>query len=155
MKYLRQLVGALLVLAVAAMMPGPLLACAQMGHRCGMMMEQPAAPAPAQVAHEEHATGDHDCCPKKKDAEVSAPKLCHETAAAMPADCTMSSRCCEMSPAPVTNPGPSSTAKKIHPAIAVVSVVDFAGNSTRSDWTSFVLASYTKPVFELKTDLRI
>jgi hypothetical protein len=146
MKRLRQLVGALLVLAVAALMPAPLLACAHMPEQCPMMSQPQAA--------DEMEMGGDDCCPQDA-PQASSATQCHETEMAMPSDCAMSSRCCEMASAPASDPAQLSAEKQIAVDVQTRALTVVFVPITSRDERPLRIFGYTKPIFELKTDLRI
>lgn len=163
MTRLRQLVSALMVLAMLVVLNAPLLACGQAEHQCAMMDHQMAQTAPTSDASPDATSDDamampeHDCCPRKGPEAPAAPekKSCHETAAVMPAECATSSNCCEMGNAPVVSVAQAAPVKKVLLA-AISHLAPDPGLFARS---SFEHASLErpplKPVFELKADLRI
>ena len=139
------------VLALLMVLNAPLLACQMAGHKCAMMDHAAKVPAPATM------TG-HACCHGKGSQPAKAPanKSCHETAVMMPASCVASSNCCDMGRSPVvTVVGHSVPVKKIILAVAADSPPEpLLIERGRAQWSS-AIALYQKPVFELKTDLRI
>ena len=138
------------VLALLMVLNAPLLACQVAGHKCAMMDHAAKAPEPMAMAS-------HACCHgKSQPAKVPAKKSCHETAALMPAECAASTSCCDMGRAPVvTVVAQSVPAKKIILAVAADSPPEpLLIERGRAEWSS-AIALYQKPVFELKTDLRI
>ena len=147
--HIRQIVAALMILAVVSMFSAPLLACEAAGHRCAMMSH---APKVAVAVHK----AKHDCCPKKgSDAPAPAKQSCHENAVVMPSECASSTQCCDMGNAPVVSVVQVEPAKKS--LLAIVSdpppdpFMVAAGHIDRSA----VLPIHPRPVFDLKTDLRI
>ena len=147
MSRLRQLVSFVMILAVVSMFSAPLLACEAAGHRCAMMSHAPKAAAPMAK---------HDCCPKKEKSEAPAKQTCHKQAAVMPTECATSTDCCDMgNTAPVVGVAQAEPAKRS--VLAVVSdpppepYLVAAGHVDRAS----ALPRHPRPVFELKTDLRI
>jgi hypothetical protein len=150
MTRIRQIVSLLMILAVVSMFSAPLLACEAAGHRCAMRMSHSSHPAaPVQKPK-------HDCCPKQgSEAPAPAKSTCHENAVVMPAECASSTQCCDMGNAPVVSVVQAEPAKKS--LLAVVSdpppdpFMLAAGQVDRSA----ALPLHSRPVFDLKTDLRI
>lgn len=141
---LRQFVASVIVLAVVVVFGAPLMACEAAGHRCAMMSH------PAKVAAK------HACCHGNK-GETPAPanQRCHDKAVVMPAECATSSNCCDMGNAPVVSTVQAVPAKKN--TFAVLSdlppepILIADGHVDRLT----VIPRHPRPVFELKTDLRI
>jgi hypothetical protein len=148
MTRIRQIVSLLMMLAVVSMFSAPLLACEAAGHRCATMLHAPEV-APAH-------TPKHDCCPKQgSEAPAPAKSTCHENAVVMPAECASSTQCCDMGNAPVVSVAQAEPAKKSLLAIVSDPPPDlFVVASGHIDLSS-VLPIHPRPVFDLKTDLRI
>jgi hypothetical protein len=131
MTRLRQLVSALMVLALLMVLNAPLLACQQAVHKCAMMDQVPKAPAPMAMAG-------HACCHGKSSEPAKGPakKSCHETAALMPAERAESYNCCDMGRAPVVSVVAQSVpAKKVVLVVAADSPPEpFFIESTRAEW---------------------
>lgn len=146
----RQLVSLLMILAVVSMFSAPLLACEAAGHRCAMMSHTaPKAVAPAHMAN-------HNCCPKRGgEAPAPAKQSCHERAVVMPAECASSTQCCDMGNAPVVNVVQVEPAKKSLLAIVSDPPPDPFMMAARHIDRSAVFPRHPRPVFDLKTDLRI
>jgi hypothetical protein len=147
MTRIRQLVSLLMILAVVSMFSAPLLACEAAGHRCAMMSHAPKAAAPTHM-------GKHSCCPKKG-SEAPAKKSCHENAVIMPAECASSTQCCDMGNTPVVSVVQVEPAKKSLLAIVSDPPPDpFMAAAKYTDCAA-ALPRHPRPVFDLKTDLRI
>ena len=154
MRLVRKLVGALLAFAVASMLPAPLLACAAMGHRCAMIVPQPA-PAAQPAAHPAMSMHGHDCCPRGAQKVAASHAQCHETSMAVAEGCRMSSRCCEMRQSPAAHSASVAPAAK---KLIAVRAADgaIAMSSMRMDPRPAARsAPIARSVFDLKTDLRI
>ena len=142
-----------MILAVISMFSAPLLACEAAGHRCAMMSHAPKAAAPQPAQH----MAKHDCCPKKDGEAPTPPKQsCHENAVVMPAECAASTSCCDMgNAAPVVSVAQAEPAKRS--TLAIVSdppPEPYLVAAAHVDRAS-ALPRHPRPVFELKTDLRI
>ena len=151
MSSLRKLVSSLMILAVISMFSAPLLACEAAGHRCAMMSHAPKAVAPQ---HTEMAK--HDCCPKKDSEAPATPNpSCHEQAVVMPAECAASTTCCEMGNAPVISVVQAEPTKRSpHAIVSDPPPEPFTVATAQVDRAS-AFPRHPRPVFELKTDLRI
>jgi len=147
MTRIRQLVSLLMIFAVVSMFSAPLLACEAAGHRCAMMSHAKAAPV---------HMAKHSCCPKKgSDTPAPAQQSCHENAVVMPAECASSTQCCDMGNAPVVSVVQVEPAKKSLLAIVSDPPPDPFTAAAKYIDRSAALPRHPRPVFDLKTDLRI
>lgn len=147
MMRIRQLVSLLMIVAVVSMFSAPLMACEAAGHRCAMISHAPK-PAP-HVAK-------HACCPKKgSQAPAEEKSSCHEQAVVMPAECSTSTQCCDMGNTPVVSVVQAEPSKRSIHAIAVDPPPDLLLATIRHMVDSGSVPRHPRPVFELKTDLRI
>jgi hypothetical protein len=144
MARLNQFVAAIMILAIMTLFSAPLLACQAAGHRCAMMSRPVQTPVT------------HACCHGKGSKSPAPVKQhCHDDAVVMPAACATSTSCCEMGNTPVVSVTQIAPAKNNDGAIVIgpppgpILIAD--GRVDRST----VIPRHPRPVFELKTDLRI
>jgi hypothetical protein len=140
----RQFVAAFMILAIMTLFSAPLLACQAAGHRCAMM------------SHPVKVVVKHACCHEKgNESPAPVKQRCHDDAVVMPAECAASTNCCDMGNAPAVSVVQAEPAKKSTLAILPDPPREprlFAeGHVDRST----VIPRHPRPVFDLKTDLRI
>ncbi len=154
MNLLRKFAVVILALGVVISAHVPLLACEQGLHRCAKSLSHAAMKTAAKPMK-----ADHSCCPRPKKQEEkkqeSAKSCCHEKEAALPVACATSGACCEMGNAPLVTSVQMAPTKQTVLANEPDPPPKILIASAHGEILVVPGLRFEKPVFDLKTDLRI